>query len=221
MVIEIPQLYKKNMPPPFIMYKSNGALKYEATDLGTICNRVEQFHPNKIFYVIDKRQELSMFLVFNAANNIKLFKIEDCEFIGFGTINGVDGKPLKTRNGNAATLQTTINETYEAALKIISNNKNANYDKEQIKTIAYYVALSSLKFADLSNSFSTDYIYDVEKFTQFEGKTGPYILYTAVRIKSILKTNSSFQDFNIIITNDFEKNIIINLSKYSTIISEC
>lgn len=218
MVIQIPQLYKKNETPPFIMYKSNGALKYEATDLGTIIDRVEQFHPNKILYVIDKRQELTMFMVFNAANNVGIYNKDNLEFIGFGTINGKDNKPLKTRDGNASTLQSTIDDTYEAALKIVLKNRAETYSGDEINQIAYYVALSALKFADLSNSFASDYIYEPEKFSQFEGKTGPYILYTGVRIKSILRGNEGYENSEIVVTNEYEKRLIILLDKYADII---
>jgi arginyl-tRNA synthetase len=201
------------------MIKSNGAIKYEATDLATIYNRVKEFKPKKILYVIDKRQEMQMFMVFQAAEQIKLYKADECEFLGFGTINGPDGTPLKTRSGGAASLQSAIDDIYAASLKVIQETKKKISQKEKEK-IAYCIALASLKFADLSNYRANDYIFTPDKFTRYEGKTGTYILYTTVRIKSILKKVKVQTTSDIEVKEECEKKLLLKLLDFSNVINE-
>ncbi len=171
--------------PPCMILKSDGASLYNTTDLATIVERMKLFHPDEIIYVVDKRQELYFTQVFRCARKTKLVE-EDTKlkFLGFGTMNGKDGKPFKTREGGVMRLESLINginrEMYQ---KIVDNHE---IDPEIAKKTAEIVGLSAIKYGDLSNQASKDYVFDIDRFTSFEGNTGPYILYTIVRIKSIL-----------------------------------
>lgn len=174
----------KEMPPCMIL-KSDGSSLYNTTDLATIVERMKLFAPDQIIYITDKRQELYFETVFRCARKTKLVKEDTAlNFIGFGTMNGKDGKPFKTREGGVMRLEHLIkNVTEEVYRKIIENR---NMDEEEAKEVADKVGVAALKYGDLSNQVSKDYIFDVDRFTSFEGNTGPYILYTIVRIKSIL-----------------------------------
>ncbi len=171
--------------PPCMILKSDGASLYNTTDLATIMDRMDKISPDEIIYVVDKRQELYFEQVFRCARKTKLVK-EDTElkFLGFGTMNGKDGKPFKTREGGVMRLENLISEINEEMYQKITDNKEMS--AEEARQTAKTVALSAIKYGDLSNQASKDYIFDIDKFTSFEGDTGPYILYTIVRIKSIL-----------------------------------
>lgn len=171
--------------PPCMILKSDGASLYNTTDLATIVERMKLFHPDEIIYIVDKRQELYFTQVFRCARKTKLVD-EDTklQFLGFGTMNGKDGKPFKTREGGVMRLEALINEINEEMYKKIVDNRSVK-DKDAQKT-AEIVGLSAIKYGDLSNQASKDYVFDIDRFTSFEGDTGPYILYTIVRIKSIL-----------------------------------
>lgn len=172
--------------PPCIVLKSDGAALYATTDLATIKKRMDDFHPEAIYYVADKRQTLHFTQVFRSAHIAKLVMPEtDLRFVGFGTMNGKDGKPFKTRQGGVMRLESLISEIDEKMYNRIKEG-NPDMDDEEAKNTAHKVALSALKYGDLSNQPSKDYIFDIDKFTSFEGDTGPYLLYTMVRIKSIL-----------------------------------
>ncbi len=174
----------KEMPPCMIL-KSDGASLYNTTDLATIMERMNLYQPDELIYLTDKRQDLYFEQVFRCARKTKLVN-EDTKlrWLGFGTVNGKDGKPFKTRDGGVMRLENLINETkIEMFRKIIENRQME--DAEAV-SIANIVAVSALKYGDLSNQASKDYIFDIDRFTSFEGDTGPYILYTIVRIKSIL-----------------------------------
>ncbi len=171
--------------PPCIILKSDGAALYTTTDLATIMDRMEQYQPDEMIYLADKRQELHFTQVFRCARKTKLVN-EDTglTFIGFGTMNGKDGKPFKTRDGGVMRLEQLISDINEEMFRKIVENRSVK-DKEAEGT-AKIVGLSALKYGDLSNQASKDYVFDIDRFTSFEGNTGPYILYTIVRIKSIL-----------------------------------
>ena len=172
--------------PPCIVLKSDGAALYATTDLATIRKRMDEYHPDAIYYVADKRQTLHFTQVFRSAHISKLVMPEtDLQFVGFGTMNGSDGKPFKTRQGGVMRLESLISEIDE---KMYSRIKEGNVDisDEEARKTSHQVALAALKYGDLSNQPSKDYIFDIDKFTSFEGDTGPYLLYTIVRIKSIL-----------------------------------
>lgn len=171
--------------PPCMILKSDGASLYNTTDLATILDRMRSYHPDKMIYLTDKRQELYFEQVFRCARKTGLVEPEtQLLHIGFGTMNGRDGKPFKTREGGVMRLETLIAEINEEMYRKITDNREIS--SREAQETARTVALSAIKYGDLSNQASKDYIFDIDKFTSFEGDTGPYILYTIVRIKSIL-----------------------------------
>lgn len=171
--------------PPCMILKSDGASLYNTTDLATIMERMREYHPDRLIYLTDKRQDLYFEQVFRCARKTKLVEPEtELLHIGFGTMNGKDGKPFKTREGGVMRLEMLIKEINEEMYRKITDNREV--DEEEARQTAKVVALSAIKYGDLSNQASKDYIFDIDKFTSFEGDTGPYILYTIVRIKSIL-----------------------------------
>ncbi|MEE1030682.1 MAG: arginine--tRNA ligase [Ruminococcus sp.] len=171
--------------PPCMILKSDGAALYTTTDLATIVERMEKYQPDEILYVVDKRQEMHFEQVFRCARKAGMVN-EDTKlsFLGFGTMNGKDGKPFKTRDGGVMRLENLIREINEEMYKKIVDNRSVK--EEDAVSTAKIVGLSAIKYGDLSNQASKDYVFDVDRFTSFEGNTGPYILYTTVRIKSIL-----------------------------------
>ena len=175
--------------PPCIILKSNGATLYNTTDLATIVERRKLFNPTKIIYVVDKRQELYFEQVFRCARKTKIIGDEtELIFIGFGTMNGKDGKPFKTRDGGVLRLEQLFEDVYNKVLEKIEDRDMEDSMKDEV---ALKISLAAIKYGDLSNQASKDYVFDMERFTSFEGNTGPYILYTIVRIKSLFaKLNS-------------------------------
>jgi len=174
-----------NQPmPPLLFIKSNGSISYETTDLATILERKKDYNPDEIWYVVDARQSLHFEQVFRAARKAKLVADEvNLEFIGFGTMNGKDGKPFKTRDGGVMTLKSLIELVRSETYKKINSNI---VDEEEKLSIANKVAIATLKYADFIPYRGTDYIFEVEKFADLEGKTGPYLLYSTIRMKSLL-----------------------------------
>lgn len=207
--------------PPCMILKSNGATLYNTTDLATIVERMKLFNPDHIIYVVDKRQELYFEQVFRCARKTKLVSDStELTFQGFGTMNGKDGKPFKTRDGGVMRLENLIKEINDAVYDKIMENRSVS--EEEARQTAKIVGLSALKYGDLSNQASKDYIFDIERFTSFEGNTGPYILYTIVRIKSILNkyAENSTVNHNKILPalNASEKELMLVLSKYNDVI---
>lgn len=185
LVVDVKEETDTKEIPPCMILKSDGASLYNTTDLATIMERMELYAPDEMIYVVDKRQELYFEQVFRCAKKTKLVKPETkLFFLGFGTMNGKDGRPFKTREGGVMRLERLLLEINEEMYAKISEN-DAMPQEEAEKT-AKQIALAAVKYGDLSNQASKDYIFDVEKFSSFEGDTGPYILYTIVRIKSIL-----------------------------------
>ncbi|MGN0165919.1 MAG: arginine--tRNA ligase [Lachnospiraceae bacterium] len=173
----------KEMPPCMIL-KSNGATLYNTTDLATIVERMKLFNPDRIIYLTDQRQSLYFEQVFRCARKTGLVKPEtELTFLGFGTMNGKDGKPFKTRDGGVMRLEYLIKDITDAVFEKMSDR---DMTEEEAEKIASMVGLAAIKYGDLSNQPSKDYVFDIDRFTSFEGNTGPYILYTMVRIKSIL-----------------------------------
>ena len=171
--------------PPCILLKSDGATLYATTDLATILQREQDFHPGKILYIVDKRQSLHFEQVFRVARKAALVpETTELQHIGFGTMNGKDGKPFKTRAGGVMRLETLIREVTEYVTQKIQENQTVS--DEELPETAKRIALAALKYGDLSNLATKDYVFDLDRFSSFEGNTGPYILYTIVRIKSIL-----------------------------------
>ena len=178
--------------PPCIILKSDGASLYSTTDLATIVMRMQDYNPDAIIYLTDQRQSMHFVQVFRCARKTGLVGPDvELTHIGFGTMNGKDGKPFKTRDGGVMRLEYLLDEINEEMLKKITENQkekeNLDISEEEAKQTAKTVALAAVKYGDLSNQASKDYCFDIERFTSFEGNTGPYILYTIVRIKSILK----------------------------------
>lgn len=185
LVVDVKEETDTKEIPPCMILKSDGASLYNTTDLATIMDRMEHIKPDEIIYVVDKRQDLYFEQVFRCARKTKLVTPETkLKFLGFGTMNGKDGKPFKTREGGVMRLETLLFDINEEMYTKIS--ENASMPEEEARATAKQVALAAVKYGDLSNQASKDYIFDIEKFSSFEGDTGPYILYTIVRIKSIL-----------------------------------
>ncbi len=185
LVVDVKEETDTKEIPPCMILKSDGASLYNTTDLATIMERMREYHPDRMIYLTDKRQELYFEQVFRCARKTKLVEPEtELLHIGFGTMNGKDGKPFKTREGGVMRLETLIQEINDEMYRKITDNRQV--DEEEARQTAKVVALSAIKYGDLSNQASKDYIFDIDKFTSFEGDTGPYILYTIVRIKSIL-----------------------------------
>ena len=205
--------------PPIILKKSNGAYIYASTDLGTLKARMRDYNPDEIWYLTDSRQELHFKQVFRAAKKSGLVKEStELKFLGFGTVNGKDGKPFKTRDGGVMTLNNLIKEIYDKVLE-----KTKEGQATDIEKTAYTVAIAALKYADLLPYRTTDYIFDIDKFCDLEGKTGPYLLYSTVRIKSLLK-KAQEEGINInkyeTITTETEKDIILNLLQLPKVLTK-
>lgn len=188
LVIPLAQTHGQKEMPPLILLKSDGGVLYGTTDLATLFERVEDFRVDQILYVVDGRQSLHFKQLFQAAGQIGLTQGVRLEHLGFGTVNGPDGKPFKTRAGKVMRLKDLIALVIAEAFKRLDETGLAkDYNEAERADVAKKVGLAALKFADLMNHHTSDYIFDLEKFTRFEGRTGPYLLYTAVRIKSILR----------------------------------
>lgn len=206
--------------PPIILEKSDGAYLYATTDLATIYSRMKRFNPDEIWYTADIRQDLHFTQVFRAAQKAG-FVSENTKlsFIGFGTMNGPDGKPFKTRNGGVMSLEELIELTKDECYKRINDNIVEEENKEETAEI---IALAALKYADLLPYRSTDYIFDPSKFSDLDGKTGPYLLYSTIRIKSLLKKaneeNLSYSTYSMI-KNKSDRDVIVALINLPQIIN--
>ena len=218
LVVDVKEESDTKEIPPCMLLKSDGASLYTTTDLATIVERMKLFQPDEILYVVDKRQELHFIQVFRCARKTGLVNPETkLSFLGFGTMNGKDGKPFKTREGGVMRLENLIADIDEEMYRKIVENRSVK-DKDA-KDTAKIVGLSAIKYGDLSNQATKDYIFDVDRFTSFEGNTGPYILYTIVRIKSIL--NRYVQEGGDLSTgkilpsvNASEKNLMLQLTGF-------
>lgn len=222
LVVDVKEETDTKEIPPCMLLKSDGASLYTTTDLATIVERMKLFQPDEILYVVDKRQELHFIQVFRCARKTGLVK-EDTRlsFLGFGTMNGKDGKPFKTREGGVMRLENLIADIDEEMFTKIVENRSVR-DKDARDT-AKIVGLAAIKYGDLSNQATKDYIFDVDRFTSFEGNTGPYILYTIVRIKSILnryvEAGGNLEAGEILpASNSSEKNLMLQLSGFGSMI---
>lgn len=185
LVVDVKEETDTKEIPPCMILKSDGASLYNTTDLATIMERMREYHPDRMIYLTDKRQNLYFEQVFRCARKTKLVEPQtELLHVGIGTMNGSDGKPFKTRDGGVMRLENLIKEINEEMYRKITDNRQV--EEEEARKTAEVVALSAIKYGDLSNQAAKDYIFDIDKFTSFEGDTGPYILYTIVRIKSIL-----------------------------------
>ena len=218
LVVDVKEESDTKEIPPCMLLKSDGASLYTTTDLATIVERMKLFNPDEILYVVDKRQELHFIQVFRCARKTGLVK-EDTKlsFLGFGTMNGKDGKPFKTREGGVMRLENLITDIDEEMFHKIVENRSVK-DKDAQET-AKIVGLSAIKYGDLSNQATKDYVFDIDRFTSFEGNTGPYILYTIVRIKSILnRYQEEGGDLSageiLAAVNESEKNLMLQLTGF-------
>lgn len=209
--------------PPCIVRKSDGAALYATSDLATIIQREQDYKPNHYIYVADKRQELHFTQVFRVSKKANIVdENTKMEFLGFGTMNGKDGKPFKTRDGGVMRLENLIAQINKAVYDKIMENRTVS--EEEANNTAKIVGLAALKYGDLSNQASKDYIFDIDRFASFEGNTGPYILYTIVRIKSILekyKAERGNEDVNLPVIstdNGSQMQLMLEVAKFNEII---
>jgi len=212
-VIPVAREDDKKEVPPCILVKSDGSAIYATTDLATMVQRMQDFKPDRMFYITDKRQSLHFEQVFRAA---KLGGIlpEDyqVEHLGFGTMNGADGKPFKTREGGVMRLERLIGEMTDfVRAKVVENKIVAD---DEVEETTHKIAMAALKYGDLSNQPTKDYVFDMDRFAAFEGNTGPYILYTIVRIKSILAKYGAWENLPIApAANDYAKDLMLTVTK--------
>lgn len=200
--------------PPYMWRDSRGADTYDSTDLAAVYCRKKTDNPDKIIYFTDLRQSLHFEQLFRVADMAGIYSYDKFEHIGYGTINGSDGKPFKTRDGNAAGLDDILDIANEAVRARITEF-DKKLDDETIKTIA----LAAVKFNDLLHDVKSDYIFDPKQITSFEGRTGPYILYTAVRLNSVLKKAGDFTaPVNVVLDPD-ERNLIIALLDFERVVN--
>ena len=218
LVVDVKEESDTKEIPPCMILKSDGASLYTTTDLATIVEREKLFHPDEILYVVDKRQEMHFIQVFRCAKKTGLLPDKTkLSFLGFGTMNGKDGKPFKTREGGVMRLEHLIADINEEMFKKIVENRSVR-DKDAQET-AQIVGLAAIKYGDLSNQATKDYVFDIDRFTSFEGNTGPYILYTIVRIKSILnryiEAGGNLESGEILeASSDSEKALMLALSGF-------
>lgn len=227
LVVDVKEETDTKEIPPCMILKSDGASLYNTTDLATMVWRMKDYNPDEIIYVVDKRQELYFTQVFRCARKTGIVKPEtELKFLGFGTMNGKDGRPFKTRDGGVMRLEHLISGINEEMLAKIQENQktkeNLGISTEEAENTAKMVALAAIKYGDLSNQASKDYIFDIDRFTSFEGNTGPYILYTIVRIKSILnKYHGLGKDESGAVIgaahSKSEKDLMLELSKFNAV----
>ena len=208
---------EKDKTPPVMLLASSGAVLYHTTDLATLIDRKAEINPDLIVYVVDQRQSLHFEQVFRGAVKAGWYEREQMYHAGFGTMNGKDGKPFKTREGGVLRLEDLMGIMNDAARqRLEASGIGADFDAEERTEIARKIGLAALKFADLQNQRMTNYIFDPERFTAFEGKTGPYLLYAVVRIKSILR-KAADMDVNageISVEAETEKELVLSLDAY-------
>jgi len=213
-VIPVAEDSDKKEVPPMILIKSDGSAIYATTDLATMVQRMQDWAPDKMLYVTDKRQNLHFEQVFRAAKKSGIVKAEtELEHVGHGTMNGKDGKPFKTRDGGVLRLEQLINDMTDFVRSKVVENKIVA--EEEVEATTAKIALAALKYGDLSNQPTKDYNFDLERFAAFEGNTGPYILYTIVRVKSILSRYGAWEALPIQApANVYAKDLMLTLTKF-------
>ena len=223
LIIDVEEENDAKTIPPCIIKKSDGASLYATSDLATIIQRTQDYHPEEIIYITDNRQEMHFTQIFRVARKAGLCPDTKLIFLGNGTMNGKDGRPFKTREGGVMRLEELIASICTAVYNKIMDNRTVSND--EAKKVSEIVGLAALKYGDLSNQVSKDYIFDIERFTSFEGNTGPYILYTIVRIKSILEkyeaTGNDLNDENEhinIVQTEAEKALIMEAVRFNSMI---
>ena len=213
-VVPVAEESDKKEVPPMILIKSDGSAIYATTDLATIVQRMQDWNPDKMLYVTDKRQNLHFEQVFRAAAKSGIVKdTTELEHVGHGTMNGKDGKPFKTRDGGVLRLEQLINDMTDFVRSKVVENKIV--DDSEVEATTAKIALAALKYGDLSNQPTKDYNFDLERFAAFEGNTGPYILYTIVRIKSILAKYGAWENLPIQApANPYAKDLMLTVTKF-------
>ena len=217
-IVDVKEDDDKSPMPPLLLVKSNGSISYETTDLATILERKKKIDPDEIWYCVDGRQQLHFEQVFRAARKATLVSDDvKLEYIGFGTMNGKDGKPFKTRDGGVMSLKSLIDEVKKETEKRINKDIVA---EENIEETVDKIAISTLKYADLIPFRTTDYIFDPEKFSEVEGKTGPYLLYSTVRMASLLnKAKDEKQTTYKKVKNKTDRDIILTLLELPNVLT--
>ncbi|MBE6987056.1 MAG: arginine--tRNA ligase [Ruminococcaceae bacterium] len=213
-VVPVAEDTDKKEVPPMILLKSDGSAIYATTDLATMVQRMQDFNPDKMLYLTDKRQSLHFEQVFRAARKAGIVaENTELEHVGFGTMNGKDGKPFKTREGGVMRLERLIAEMTDFVRAKVVENKIVSDDEVEATTAK--IALAALKYGDLSNQPTKDYVFDMDRFAAFEGNTGPYILYTIVRIKSILSRYGAWEHLSIQApANAQAKDLMLAITKF-------
>ncbi len=214
-VIPVEEETDKKEVPPCILVKSDGSAIYATTDLATMIQRMQDFKPEKLLYVTDKRQALHFEQVFRAARKSGIIPADvELEHLGFGTMNGADGKPFKTRDGGVMRLEQLIADITDFVRNKVVENKIVSED--MVEDTTKKIAMAALKYGDLSNQPTKDYVFDMDRFAAFEGNTGPYILYTIVRIKSILAKYGAWENLTIQEpANPFAKELMLAITRFA------
>lgn len=223
LIIDVEKESDTKTVPPCIIRKSDGASLYATSDLATMIQRTQDYHPQEVIYVADNRQDMHFTQIFRVAEKAEICPDTKLVFLGFGTMNGKDGRPFKTRDGGVMRLEELVASICAAVYDKIMENRTVSED--EAKKVSEIVGLAALKYGDLSNQASKDYIFDIERFASFEGNTGPYILYTIVRIKSILEkyeaAGNNLTDENIHINTvqtEAEKALIMEAVRFNSMI---
>ncbi len=223
MIIDVSEETDTSPIPPVIVKTQNDSVGYQATELATLMQRIKEYYPDEIWYVVDARQGLHFKQCFRAAYKSGIVpKDTKLEFIGFGTMNGKDGKPFKTRDGGVMRLTNFLDIAKETAREKITDEKFENYSDTEKDNIAEIVAQASIKYADAISDRMTDYIFDIDKFTEAQGKTGPYILYSTVRIKSLLEKAKElgidYKEINCPPKTNIEKELMIKIMEKNEVL---
>ena len=222
-IIRVVREGDKKELPPLLVVSSEGSAMYGTTDLATILDRKQSFDPQKVIYCVDQRQADHFEIVFRAAYLAGYATEGALEHVGFGTMNGADGKPFKTREGGVLKLNDMIEMTRNKARERLREaGLGENLSAEEFEEIAGKVAVAALKFADLQNFRGTSYVFDLDRFTSFEGKTGPYLLYQAVRVKSLLRraADEGVTEGPIAVTEPAERELVLTLDAFETALAE-
>lgn len=217
-VIEVAKDDDKTEIPPMLLLKSDGGILYSTTELATIYDRMKKYNPNEIWYIVDKRQDLHFIQVFRASDKANITKDTNLVFAGFGTMNGKDGHPFKTRDGGVMRLVDLLNLVKETCLNRLNPNITENRED-----IAEKIAMATIKYADLLPNRESDYIFDIEKFSSLEGKTGPFILYSTIRMKSLLNKanneNIQYKELKTLV-NEYDRDIILKLNNLDMVLNK-
>lgn len=214
------RLDEENKPkPPVIIEKSDGGFTYQATDLATIKMRVDDLKADEIIYFVDKRQSLHFEQVFEAAEKLGIAPNVKLQHIGFGTVNGADGKPFKTRDGGVMNLSDMIKMSKEKVAESMPKaDESKGISQEYLDNLISQVAVGAIKFQDLKNNIASGYIFELDDFANFEGKTGPYVQYAVARINSIMRKNQDIELGKIKVTNAEERNLLLKLAQLNNVV---